>query len=102
MPAIAGAVACKSNQKDIFMKTIAISLLALAAIATASLASQRNYELRQSPTYFGKYSDQCFGADTCGDYAPAINALTAIKGDRALSNFERLNLISEENDHGRH
>ncbi len=41
------------------MKKIAISLLALAAVSTAAFAGDnRGYDLRDSDTYFGKYSNQ--------------------------------------------
>jgi hypothetical protein len=77
------------------MKKIAFSLIALAAISTASFAGDnRGYDLRDSDTYFGKYSFQL------KDKAASANALTVIKSDRAASNFERLKWISEENDQG--
>ena len=39
------------------MKKIAISLIALAAVSTAAFATQRTYDLRESPTYVGQYSE---------------------------------------------
>ena len=82
----------KEKQKDIIMKKFAISLIALAAISTASFASQRNYELRDSDTYFGKYSTQL------KNQASDVHALAVVKKGKASSNFERLNKVSEEND----
>jgi len=78
------------------MKKFAISLIALAAISTASVASSRSYDLRDSDTYFGKYSAQLM------DKAASVNAMTVIKKTNAVTNFERLRKISEENDQGRH
>jgi hypothetical protein len=63
------------------MKKIAVSLIAFAAISTASLASgNRNYELRDSDTYAGKYSSvfsatsmsiQAFSSANVNDLSPA-------------------------------
>jgi hypothetical protein len=79
------------------MKNIAISLLALAALSTASLAGDnRGYDLRDSDTYFGKYSNQVRNSTS------DANALAVVDESQALTNFERLKKISEENDHGRH
>ena len=79
------------------MKKFAISLIALAAISTASFASSnRSNDLRESDTYFGKYSEQVNGN------AVAVNALAVANDGQALTNFERLKKISEENDHSRH
>ena len=38
------------------MKKIAISLIALAAVSTVAMASNRNNDLRDSDTYTGKYA----------------------------------------------
>jgi hypothetical protein len=78
------------------MKKIAFSLIALAALATASFAGNRSYELRESDTYFGKYSEQV------KDSTPAVNAFAVANDGQALTNFERMKKISEENEHGRH
>ena len=77
------------------MKKFAISLIALAAISTASFAGEnRNYDLRDSDTYFGKYSAQLM------DKAASVNAMTVIKKTNAVTNFDRLKWVSEENDQG--
>ena len=75
------------------MKKFAISLIALAAISTASFASgNRNYDLRDSDTYFGKYATQL------KDKATGVNAIAVVKEGKPTTNFERLKKISEEND----
>jgi hypothetical protein len=84
------------KQKDTILKKFAISLATLAAISTTALSSERNYDLRDSDTYFGKYSTQL------KDNATAVNALPVVDDDQALTNLERLQKISEENDQGRH
>lgn len=78
------------------MKKFAVSLIALAALSTASFASQRGYDLRDSDTYFGKYSERA------NKRAVAVNAFAVANDGQALTNFERLKKISEENDRGRH
>jgi hypothetical protein len=79
------------------MKKFAISLIALAAITTVSFAGEnRNYDLRDSDTYFGKYSTQLM------DKATSVNAMKSIKKTNAVTNFDRLKWISEENENGRH
>ena len=78
------------------MKKLSISLIALADISTAALSSQRNYDLRDSDTYVGKYATQLKNADTMA------NALAVEKVAGDLSNFEHMMKISEENDQGRH
>lgn len=79
------------------MNKIAISLIALAALSTASFAAgNRSNDLRESDTYFGKYSEQVNKSTV------AVNALAAANDGQALTNFERLKKISEENDNGRH
>ena len=87
----------KKLVKDTIMKKIAISLLALAAVSTVALAGEsRGYELRDSDTYFGKYSNQLKNESV------SANALVVAKDGQASTSFERLKKISEENDRGRH
>ena len=79
------------------MNKIAISLIALVALSTASFAAgNRSNDLRESDTYFGKYSEQVSNSSV------AVNALAAANDGQALTSFERLKKISEENDNGRH
>ena len=83
------------------MKNVLISLVALAALSGAAAATERNYDLRESDTYFGKFSEQLKG-----DRLPYANSgaeAFAAGGDSApLTAFERMTKISEENDNGRH
>ncbi len=86
------------------MKNLAISLIALAALSTGSLASQRSNDLREQPTYFGKYSTQCSVgiASQCGDFSTAVDAFAAVDDGQDLGSFARLNRLSQENSQGRH
>jgi uncharacterized protein YxeA len=78
------------------MKKVLISIAALAAISTAAVASERNYDLRDSDTYFGKYSEQAQN----GSYI-TTDAM-AVAGDaQALTAFQRMMKTSEENEHGK-
>jgi hypothetical protein len=77
------------------MKKFAISLIALAAISTASFAGEnRSNDLRDSDTYFGKYSSQLM------DKAASTNAMTVVKKSSAASNFDRLTWTAWANDQG--
>jgi len=78
------------------MNTLIVSLAALVAVSGAALASDRG-DLRDSDTYFGKYSAQT----KAKTYATDSNALIIVKKGKAnLTAFERMNLIAEENEHG--
>ncbi len=89
------------------MKKISLSLVAIAAISSAALASSnRSWDLRDSPTYCGKFTanvgNQCTGANAMSGIA-TTNALVAEEKDAyEMNNFERLRKISDDNDHGRH
>jgi hypothetical protein len=89
------------------MKKISLSLIAIAAISSTALASSnRSWDLRDSPTYCGKFTanveNQCAGASAMGSIA-TTNALVAEEKDAyEMNNFERLRKISDDNDHGRH
>jgi len=80
------------------MKKFAISLLAMAAVSTAAFAGEsRGYDLRDSDTYFGKYSNQAKNEST------SVNAFAvARKSTGALTAFERTQQIAEENENGGH
>jgi hypothetical protein len=85
------------------MKKIALSLLALAAISTVSFAGDnRNWELRDAPTYYGKYSSQLKDSTQFNGSVKSVDAFAAPKTDRQLTNFERLTITSIENTQGRH
>jgi hypothetical protein len=89
------------------MKKISLSLIAIAAISSAALASSnRSWELRDSPTYCGKFTsnvgNQCAGANAMENIG-TTNALAAEEKEvYEMNNFERLQKISDDNDHGRH
>lgn len=77
------------------MKKIAISLFALAAVSTAAFAGEsRGYDLRDSDTYFGKYSNQLM------DNSTSTSAITVMDARRPVTNFERMKWQSEENENG--
>ena len=79
------------------MKKFAISLVALAALSTASFASgNRSYDLREADTYTGKYAEQLWNK------AASANAMAAMTAEGPATNFDRLKWIAEENDSGRH
>jgi hypothetical protein len=79
------------------MKTLIVSLTALVAVSGAALASDRGYDLRDSDTYFGKYSTQ----NKVKSSATDSNALVVIKrGKMKLTAVERMMQTSEENEHG--
>ena len=79
------------------MKNVLISLLALAAISGAALASDRGYDLRDSDTYFGKYSTKHKMESSATD----SNAFAVVKAGKAkLTAFERMTKISKENENG--
>ncbi len=63
------------------MKKFAIFLIALAAVSTASFASERGYGLRDSDTYFGKHSTQL------KNKAADANALIIVKRTIAGTNL---------------
>jgi hypothetical protein len=82
------------------MKTLLFSLAAVAALSGAASASERNYDLRESDTYFGKFSQQLQNGHKAYTSA-STNALAVAHEGRALTNFERLMKISAENESGR-
>jgi hypothetical protein len=74
------------------MNKIAISLIALAALSTASFASgNRNYDLRDADTYNGQISDNA-----------GVNAFTVNSNDQILSNFDRVKLNQKKNESDSH
>lgn len=78
------------------MKKIALSVLALAALSTASLASQRGYDLTDTEYYNTSGVPAFVAATVSVDSAP----LAVIGSDRKMTNFERLIQTSIENDQG--
>ncbi len=74
------------------MKTLIVSLVALAAVSGAALAAGGD-DLRSSDTYFGKFSarHQMEGSATDS------NALAVVKGSKKkLTAFERMNMLEAE------
>jgi hypothetical protein len=80
------------------MKKIIFTLAALAALSTVSFAGEnRSWDLRDSDTYFGKYSTQLKDNATSAVSSAALAVDTG-----TMTNFERMTKLSIENDHGRH
>lgn len=77
------------------MKKIAISLFAIAAVSTVAFAGDnRGYDLRDSDTYFGKYSNQVANTST------STSAIAVMDAGQPATSFERMKWQSEENDNG--
>ncbi len=74
------------------MKTLIVSLAALAAVSSAALAAGGD-AFRDSDAHFGKSSAQATG------YATDSNALI-INGSKKKTTFERRDETSEGNEHG--
>ena len=80
------------------MKKIIFTLAALVALSTVSFAGEnRSWDLRDSDTYFGKYSTQLKDNATSAVSSAALAVDTG-----TMTNFERMTKLSIENDHGRH
>jgi len=77
------------------MKTLFVSLAALAAVSATALAAGGD-DLRSSDTYFGKYSTR----HKAENYATDSNALIILKSSKKKTAFERMNAISEEGGKG--
>ena len=78
------------------MKTLIVSLAALAAVSGAALAAGGD-DLRSSDTYFGKYSQK----HSMEGQATDSNAFAVVKaGKSKLTAFERMNLTSQEDRGG--
>jgi hypothetical protein len=77
------------------MKKIAISLLALAAVSTVALAGvNTGSELRETGAYSAANSSQLQGNTS------NANAFAVDNDSQGSTSFERLKLISEQNDKG--
>jgi len=74
------------------MKTLIVSLAALAAVSGTALAAGGD-DLRSSDTYFGKYSTK----HKVQSQATDSNAFAVVKAGKAkLTAFERMNLTAQE------
>jgi hypothetical protein len=71
------------------MKKLVLTLAALAALSGVSLASQRGYDLRDTPT-------------TTSTVVSESHALAAPANGAPVSNFDRLNATAQENLEVRH
>lgn len=82
------------------MNKICLSILTVAALSSAAYANNRSYDLRDSDTYFGKYSTQLKNKATT---MTVVSPLAVQEKGSALTNDERMKRISEEkNDQGDH
>jgi hypothetical protein len=73
------------------MKTLIVSLAALAAVSGTALAAGGD-DLRSSDTYFGKFSSK----HQVESYATDSNAFAVAKGSKKLTNFERMMQLEGE------
>ena len=76
------------------MKTLFVSLAALAAVSSAALAAGGD-DFRDSDAYFGKYSTQSKAGLCHGQQRPHHQ-----RGSKKKTAFERMDEISEGNEHG--
>ena len=75
------------------MKKFAVSLLALAALSTASFAADHGDDHRSASAYLGKYATQL------NDNSTSANAVAVAKNEvGTLTAFERMNLIAAQNE----
>jgi hypothetical protein len=82
------------------MKKIYFTILTVAALSSAAYANDR-VDLRDSDTYFGKYSTQLKDEAT-KETMTVVSPLAIDENAPGLTNFERMMKISEENGQGRH
>ena len=80
------------------MKTLIVSLAALAAVSGAAFAAGGD-DLRSSDTYFGKFSTKHKMESSATD----SNAFAVVKGSKKkLTAFERMNMLQGEDRGGDH
>ena len=72
------------------MKKLVLTLAALAAFSGVSLASQRGYDLRDTPTTTSTVTTESHALVVPANSAPVV------------SNFDRLNATAQENLQVRH
>ena len=77
------------------MKKFCITIFALAALSGAAYANGDS-QLRDSDTYFGKYSTQLKASKLT---MTVVSPLAIDENDTRLTNFERMMKISKENHH---
>jgi hypothetical protein len=84
------------------MNKLFTSIFALAVISGAAYASnERGYDPRDSDTCMGKYCNNV-EESSVSTTITVVSPLAIEEKDFGLSNFERMNKLSEENDRGRH
>jgi hypothetical protein len=81
------------------MKKIYITILTVAALSGVAYANDR-VDLRDSDTYFGKYSTQLKDEAT-KETMTVVSPLAIDENAPGLTNFERMMKISKENGQGR-
>ncbi len=87
------------------MNKFGMTLFALAVFSTSGYASNnRNSELRESDTYFGKFSEQAQNPATWNKVQPMTSAFPLAVQEKidGLNSYKRTMKNSEENDHNRH
>jgi hypothetical protein len=92
----------KQNQQEDTMNKLYISIVAFAALSSATYANtNRSNDVRDSDTCMGTY---CNNVDRQSNSTTltVVTPLAVIDEEIGLSNFERTKKISEENDRGRH
>jgi hypothetical protein len=82
------------------MKKFYFTIFTLAALSSAAYANNRGEDLRDSDTYFGKYSTQ-LKDQTTKEVMTVVSPLAIDEIAPGLTSFERMKMISEENDQGR-
>ena len=83
------------------MKKICLTIATLAALSSVAYAHNRSYELRDSDTYFGKYSTQ-LKDKAAKETITLVSPFAVEEKALGLTNFERMMKISKENEEGRH
>lgn len=82
------------------MNKLILSLAAIAALSTASLASERGYDLRDSDTYTGRYATNAQKPATSSKVT--VNAFAVSGSKTGLTAFERVTQTSIENENSGH
>jgi hypothetical protein len=86
------------NLQEEIMKKTCITYFVLAAMSGAAYASGGS-ELRDSDTYFGKYSTQ-LKSKAIKETTTVVSPLVIDENSRGLTNFERMMKISKEPHQG--
>jgi hypothetical protein len=86
------------------MNKFGITIFTLVAFSTAGYAHNRSYELRESDTYFGKFSEQSQSPAAAKKVLSPTSAFPLAVQEKidGLTSYKRTMKNSEENDHNRH